>query len=66
MFPMETIMIQNIKHVVEMQPWELQLLNPNLFKHHHFHNSPGKLSPKLITLQTGFKQNFNTFIDHLQ
>lgn len=50
----------------EMQPWELHLLNPNLFKHYHFHNSPGELPPKVPNLQTGFRQNFNRFIKHLQ
>lgn len=55
MFPMETITIQNIKHVFEMQLWQLLLLNPNLFKHHHVHNSPGELPPKMPTLQTVFR-----------
>lgn len=39
---------------------------PNLFKHHHFHNSPSKLLPKVSTLRTGLKQNFKRLLVHLQ
>lgn len=46
--------------------WNATMGAPNLFKHHHFYNSPSKVLLKMPTLQTGLKQNFKRLLVHWQ